>query len=259
MAHKLKTESLFTAEEEQLVFARRLAVSKHVLFPFLTAQIKSGNQDASIQGAELQSLRDAAAIVRANIVLAQLADVTSSPVDTCHFSSTCDLSTARLYVHYTLNPDDAFPSYKTKEVYECRFKADSENQAWRTHMRNLYTWVITDRAIELKKVIALLDNTAGTGPGLEDDDTTTTASVSGAGYAVPLSPSSTTSLAPLRPALALEAAGLQRLDAQQDNMRGLSALKSTPANTSANALQEVHIEEVDGGEGCEVPAKKRKR
>jgi hypothetical protein len=234
-------------------------VSKTVLFPFLTAQFKSASQDASIQGAELQSLRDAAAIVRANTLVAQLVGLAPSPVATCHFSSTCDLNIVRLYLHYTLDPNHSFPTYITKEVYECRLKVDAEVQTWRSYMRNLYAWAISDRTAALKQTVALLATTQDLGPGIEDDDATTVTSL--AEPVAPLSPSSTPSLRAFNTSLFFNGnhGGAQHRARPEVTFPNIvTDAQSTLEGAADDNVDETSVAGEDEGEGSRL-VKKRKR
>jgi hypothetical protein len=102
----------------------------------------------------------------------------------CHFSSTVDLQSANLYVHYrSSSPDDdiSHPSYITKILFECNIKEKEAIDTWRRYMKRIYHWAMGPRLAAIKAAIQCLsDLSPGVHGFARPDDTQSTVSGSNA-------------------------------------------------------------------------------
>jgi hypothetical protein len=181
-----KAPAPFSDEQELAYAAKRVQISNHVIIPFLTAQYKSASMGKNIREAEVQSLRDSAAIVQANHELLELVGCESeqdtnchpSTAAACHFSASCDMDLARLHVHYR-ERQGARHVYVAKQVYQCDLQDEEGVAGWRTRMRGILDFAVGDRLAVYKAALARLVLVEGVGPGLDDAASSTLASVSG--------------------------------------------------------------------------------
>jgi hypothetical protein len=103
----------------------------------------------------------------------------------CHFSSSCDLERARLYLHYQERQSQTpHHIYKTKRIIECDLGDEGSIATWQTYMRGIYDFVIGARLTVYQNGFVRLARAAGTGPGI-DDTTTATGSSDSASVSVP--------------------------------------------------------------------------
>ena len=172
-------ETIISEEDELLARSKRICISEEVSHPFFTAQIKSALSGDGIEAAERQTMRDGAAIVRSNYLLFDLAGLPPDHSSTCHFSSTTNMQTACLYVHYRQDAarDPRFPEYHTKRFYRCDLSDEEAVAGWRIRINNIYQWAVGPRARNLQAALAALAGCAGSAKGpARDDESTTSAS-----------------------------------------------------------------------------------
>lgn len=120
-----KCQAPFSADEEQTLQA--LPLTQHLLFPFLTAQWKAQIANENMLSARNQAAREGAAIVNHLHQYYSIAyNREPSIVQTCHFSLTCDIDYAEIWVHWRdkmahyMELVDGFSLRKLDDVSEVR-------------------------------------------------------------------------------------------------------------------------------------------
>lgn len=128
-------------------------------FPFITCQWKCDSGPGSHTVAMNQGARDGAAIVNALHAFHVAAGVsTPSAVNTCHWSLTCDVNTAKLFVHWRTTHDFGTVHQYMKLVDEAPLRSpkgpdNAEMVAFRNLLRNILNWSVGTR---LERIKALL-------------------------------------------------------------------------------------------------------
>lgn len=169
--------------EELLLASHLLDVSHSVALPFFTAQAKSPVMASGSGGhpaAVVQSARDGAAVVNSNCILLDLVGIDPSPARTCHFSSTCDMQTVQLYVHWRQQDASGeaeyqdLPEYRMALVKQIFLDDKEDTRMCRRYMRNIYKWAVGERLAAMKEAVGRLENVSTRGPGRPDDAASTT-------------------------------------------------------------------------------------
>ena len=130
-----------------------------VHFPFLTCQWKSPIGSHGQWHAQRQSARDGAAIVNYLHDFYTKAGFDPTVVDTCHWSVTCDMMTAMLWVHWrTFEAETGAVEHHMQMVDQQFLRAidDSENTAmvnFRRRLRNVLDYAVGPRLIKIKAAI----------------------------------------------------------------------------------------------------------
>jgi hypothetical protein len=129
------------------------------LFPFLTAEWKSGGGSEGHAQAALQAARGAACLVNYNYALLEYSGKDPSSSDTIHFTITCDMQTVKLYVHWRDYVGPRVQHFSKKiSVHKLRDDDGDENnphmRRFRGRLRNVLDWAIGDRLKNIHEAIA---------------------------------------------------------------------------------------------------------
>ncbi|KAF2123572.1 hypothetical protein P153DRAFT_303612 [Dothidotthia symphoricarpi CBS 119687] len=145
--------------KEELVITPDALVSM-IHFPFLTCQWKSATgTGGTMSHAQNQSARDGTAIVNYLHDFYTRAAHEPSAVDTCHWSVTCDMHSAMLWVHWrNFNKEEQIVEHHMTLVDQqfLRSAKDVNNKAmegFRSQLRNILNWALGQRLHNLKAAI----------------------------------------------------------------------------------------------------------
>ncbi|KAF1816033.1 hypothetical protein P152DRAFT_370936, partial [Eremomyces bilateralis CBS 781.70] len=147
----------FTPEEE-FVLNQLGPLCEYIHAPFFTCQWKACRNGGTHYAAQLQAARDGATIVNYLKLLSRAA-LPSQEIDitrVCHFSMTCDLATAYVYLHW-LNPSDEFtgsPTYEMQVIKQTFLNSESQVLELRRLLRNLSDWAFEVRLPWIKSLLA---------------------------------------------------------------------------------------------------------
>ncbi|KAF1998830.1 hypothetical protein P154DRAFT_564388 [Amniculicola lignicola CBS 123094] len=182
----------FTAREERLLDA--FCLTQYLLFPFLTSQWKTPNSNENISHAHNQAARDGAAIVNYLYEFYSLAYPDQKPVvvDTAHYSLTCDLHTAQIWVHWR---DEE--GHHMEMIYEFSLRKENEIVEGRGILKNILSHALGDRLVKIKDALPAFEKSRvrGKGPTVRAGMSTSTLSEAGSEFRfqLPMTPGSSVS------------------------------------------------------------------
>jgi hypothetical protein len=129
-----------------------------IRFPFLTCEWKSPVANEGHAQATNQGARSGTAIVNYNHAFLEKAGFTPSVVETCHFSITCDMETAWLWIHWRMSVAGTVGHHMKKiGQYFVRDLHDPTNASMiqmRCQLRNILDWAVGPRLSIFKTAIA---------------------------------------------------------------------------------------------------------
>ena len=128
-------------------------------FPFLTCEWKTEGGDQGHTHASLQGARDGACIVNYNQAFLEAAGLVPSIIDTCHFSVTCDILSAMLWVHWRESKEGYVEHYARMISHENIRDADEDKdnpgmRKFRARLRNILEWAQGTRLEMFRSAIA---------------------------------------------------------------------------------------------------------
>lgn len=147
------TTALFTEDEERILL--KFAVNADLFDPFITCQMKSafGNMPT----ADIQTTRDAIAVLAARYALHSFPGVSPTPVDLHHWSVTCDGRMAYLWLHWAvLEKGFGLRHYMTNFVATALDGGDKRLEDMRMYLRNILGFARDERVARLKHIAALI-------------------------------------------------------------------------------------------------------
>ncbi|KAF1948946.1 hypothetical protein CC80DRAFT_529721 [Byssothecium circinans] len=150
----------FTAEEERLLDA--FCLTQYLHFPFLTSQWKTPNSNENISHAHNQAARDGAVIVNYLHSFYSLAypDHEPGPIDIVHYSLTCDLHTAQIWVHWR---DEE--GHHMEIIFEFSLREVEEIVQARGILKNILNHAIGDRLAKIKSALPAFEKSRARGKG----------------------------------------------------------------------------------------------
>ncbi|KAF2241400.1 hypothetical protein BU26DRAFT_525225 [Trematosphaeria pertusa] len=167
-------QSAFSASEEAALTGYRLTPNVHL--PFLSSQWKSPASDQHPSRAYNQSGRDGAAVVNHlhDFYIVAYPHREPTVVETCHYSLTCDLHYAQIWVHWRQQGALAVPDHHMELVEEFSMRKEADVRKARTVLRNILDYALGPRLQSLKAALPSFatnrvyrGGTSTTGPGSE--------------------------------------------------------------------------------------------
>ncbi|KAH5758548.1 hypothetical protein HBI16_200380 [Parastagonospora nodorum] len=133
------------AQENDVVTA--VVPAAATLFPFLTAEWKSGGGSEGHTHAALQAVRGAACVVNYNYAFLKHAGMVPTLLDTIHFSLTCNMDTVKLYVHWREHFAGDIHHYSKRIGSHNLSDADEDESnpdmlEFRARLRNILDWAV---------------------------------------------------------------------------------------------------------------------
>ncbi|KAF2752954.1 hypothetical protein EJ05DRAFT_445837 [Pseudovirgaria hyperparasitica] len=155
-AERVSVAAPFTGEEEALLNRMKLADQIH--FPFFTAQWKSQGGAESHLHARVQGARDGATIINHMNKFFVAAAHNTKPVDTCHFSMTCDMDSVQLYVHWRDISSEGLERYHMELIKRTWLEEPTEVKDYKRVLRNIVHWATTTRLENIRCALVKLRN-----------------------------------------------------------------------------------------------------
>ncbi|KAF2792317.1 hypothetical protein K505DRAFT_326231 [Melanomma pulvis-pyrius CBS 109.77] len=148
----------FSEQEEFVIY--HMTVHGDVFYPFLTCQWESSLDGGTHEAAQIHGARDAAVLINSLYQIFRIANPgePSHPRDTCHFSVTCDMLSAMLYVHWREEDHAGTPAYRSCVLLECNLKDLRAVQDFRRILRNILDDAMGDRLAVFRALIPILEN-----------------------------------------------------------------------------------------------------
>ncbi|KAI5357347.1 hypothetical protein Slin15195_G130040 [Septoria linicola] len=154
-ATKMDLDPALTAQEE--LHSRSFRISAAAQYPFFTCQWKSPMNKGTHYQARLQSARDGAAIVQfLHHFYSYADDRDPDPVDTCHFSATCDMESVVVYVHWRNVTPEGVVRLEMQRVCEAFCWRQDQVADVRRFIRNLVAHAQGPRLVRVKAALAVL-------------------------------------------------------------------------------------------------------
>jgi hypothetical protein len=160
-------------------------LTQYLLFPFLTSQWKTPNSNENISHAHNQAARDGAVIVNYLHRFYNLAYPDQQPVvvDTAHYSFTCDLHTAQIWVHWH---DEE--GHHMEMIFEFSLREEDDIVKARGILKNILNYALGDRLGNIKNALPAFEKSRvkGKGPTIRAGMSTVAASEVGSEFTFPL-------------------------------------------------------------------------
>ncbi|KAF1347372.1 hypothetical protein EJ07DRAFT_142720 [Lizonia empirigonia] len=179
----------FTAKEERLLDG--FCLTQYILFPFLTSQWKTPNSNENISHAHNQAARDGSVIVNYLHKFYSLAYPDQQPivVDIAHYSFTCDLHTAQIWVHWH---DEE--GHHMEMIFEFSLREEDKIVEARGILKNILNYALGDRLKNLKNALPAFEKSRvkGKGPTIRAGMSTVAPSEAGSEFSfqLPMTPKS---------------------------------------------------------------------
>ncbi|PSN58799.1 hypothetical protein BS50DRAFT_345239 [Corynespora cassiicola Philippines] len=188
-AQAAASQAPFSVDEEQTLQGFPLTQFLH--FPFLTSQWKAQIANENMLHARYQAARDGAVVVNYLREFYKNSDIEPSIIRTCHFSLTCDLEMAEIWIHWHENKQ-----HHMELINKSSLRQLSEVEGTRNVLRNIVEYSLDERLTEIKKAIPSFATqwAQGSVPAITEADRTASASsvpsLSDFQFAFPITPSS---------------------------------------------------------------------